>query len=412
MPRRSRLHIPQHHSRPGEEPDFSYLETSPAGAVARPDVNARVRDIGNLAVDLVRVLGDDHRAVGPWNPHLEAPDLQVGLRHMMLTRVFDERMQRAQRAGKISFYMRSLGEEAVSVAMCMALRPKDMLFPSYRNQGLYMVRGKPLVDLMCQLLSNTRDMCKGRQLPVMYHWKEGCIFSISGNLTTQYPQAVGWAMAAAIKGEDDIAVSWIGEGSSAEADFHHAMLFASVYQAPVILNIVNNQWAISTFQGFAGGEQRSFAARGPGYGMAGVRVDGNDFLAVYAVTQWAAERARTGAGPTLIEHVTYRGAAHSTSDDPSRYRPKDDYERWPLGDPVDRLKGHLITLGEWSEERHAALVTELEKHVNESWKEAVQYGALNEGPRLNRDLMFEDVFKEMPEHLRKQRDRLRAELGG
>jgi 2-oxoisovalerate dehydrogenase E1 component alpha subunit len=380
--------------------------------VRRPDVNARVRDISHLSIDLVRVLDDDHQAVGPWHPHLDPHDLQVGLRHMLLTRIYDERMQRAQRSGKISFYMRSLGEEAVSVAQCMALRPGDMLFPSYRNQGLYMVRGKPLVDLMCQLLSNTRDMCKGRQLPVMYHWTTGRIFSISGNLTTQFPQAVGWAMAAAIKGEDDIAVSWIGEGSSAEADFHHAMLFASVYQAPVILNVVNNQWAISTFQGFAGGEQRSFAARGPGYGMAGLRVDGNDFLAVYAVTQWAAERARTGAGPTLIEHVTYRGAAHSTSDDPSRYRPKDDYEKWPLGDPVDRLKGYLIALGEWSEERHAALVKELERHVTESWKEAVQYGALNEGPRLNRDLMFDDVFKEMPEHLRKQREQLRAEQGG
>ncbi len=411
MARRSRLHTPRPHSRPGEEPDFSYLETSPAGAVPRPDVNARVRDIGNLAIDLVRVLDDDHQAVGPWHPHLEPDELHFGLRYMLLTRVFDERMQRAQRQAKISFYMRSLGEEAVSVAQCMALRPRDMLFPSYRNQGLYMVRGRPLVDLMCQLLSNTRDMCKGRQLPVMYHWAEGRIFSISGNLTTQYPQAVGWAMAAAIKGEDDIAVSWIGEGSSAEADFHHAMLFASVYLAPVILNIVNNQWAISTFQGFAGGEQRSFAARGPGYGMAGIRVDGNDFLAVHAVTQWAAERARTGAGPTLIEHVTYRGAAHSTSDDPARYRPKDDYEKWPLGDPVVRLKNHLIAIGEWSEERHAALTKELEEHVTESWKEAVQYGALNEGPRLNRDLMFEDVFKELPERLRRQREELRAEQG-
>jgi 2-oxoisovalerate dehydrogenase E1 component alpha subunit len=411
MARRSRLHTPRPHSRPGEEPDFSYLETSPAGAVPRPDVNARVRDIGNLAIDLVRVLDDDHQAVGPWHPHLEPDELHFGLRYMLLTRVYDERMQRAQRQAKISFYMRSLGEEAVSVAQCMALRPRDMLFPSYRNQGLYIVRGRPLVDLMCQLLSNTRDMCKGRQLPVMYHWAEGRIFSISGNLTTQYPQAVGWAMAAAIKGEDDIAVSWIGEGSSAEADFHHAMLFASVYLAPVILNIVNNQWAISTFQGFAGGEQRSFAARGPGYGMAGIRVDGNDFLAVHAVTQWAAERARTGAGPTLIEHVTYRGAAHSTSDDPARYRPKDDYEKWPLGDPVLRLKNHLIAIGEWSEERHAALTKELEEHVTESWKEAVQYGALNEGPRLNRDLMFEDVFKELPERLRQQREQLRAEQG-
>lgn len=409
MPNRSRLHIPKPHSRPGERPDFSYLELSDAGVVDRPDVNAQVRDISHLSISLVRVLDDENRAVGPWHPHLDPADLQVGLRHMLLTRIYDERMQRAQRQGKTSFYMRSLGEEAVSVAQCMALRPGDMLFPSYRNQGFYMVRGRPLVDLMCQLLSNTRDMCKGRQLPVMYHWAEGRIFSISGNLTTQFPQAVGWAMAAALKGTDDIAASWIGEGSSAEADFHHAMLFASVYQAPVILNVVNNQWAISTFQGFAGGEQRSFAARGPGYGIAGVRVDGNDFLAVYSVTQWAAERARMGAGPTLIEHVTYRGAAHSTSDDPSRYRPKDDYELWPLGDPVDRLKAHLIELGEWSEERHAALTAELEEQVTESWKEAVQYGTLSDGPRLNRDLMFDDVFKEMPAWLVKQREQLREE---
>jgi 2-oxoisovalerate dehydrogenase E1 component alpha subunit len=263
---------------------------------------------------------------------------------------------------------------------------------------------------MCQLLSNTRDMCKGRQLPVMYHWAEGNIFSISGNLATQFPQAVGWAMAAAIKGEDKLAASWLGEGSSAEADFHHALLFASVYKAPVILNVVNNQWAISTFQGYAGGERQSFAARGPGFGIAGIRVDGNDFLAVHAVTRWAAERARSGRGPTLIEHVTYRAAAHSTSDDPARYRPKDDYDRWPLGDPVERLKQHLIGLGEWSEERHSALVAELEGHVASSWKEAVKHGTLTDGPRLDPGLMFEDVFKETPPHLRRQEAEMRAGL--
>ena len=410
--RPSRLHIPKPHSRPGEASDFSYLELSPAGAVERPDINTRVRDMNGLAYQLVRVLDDEHHALGHWNPNLDPADLQIGLRHMVLTRAFDDRMQRMQRSGKVSFYMRSLGEEAVAVAQGMALRPTDMLFPAYRQQGLYMVRGRPVLDLMCQLLSNTRDMCKGRQLPVMYHWREGNIFSISGNLTTQFPQAVGWAMAAAIKGTDDIAVSWIGEGSSAEADFHHAMLFASVYQAPVILNVVNNQWAISTFQGFAGGEHRSFAARGPGFGMAGLRVDGNDFLAVHAVTQWAAERARRGFGATLIGHVTYRGAAHSTSDDPSRYRPKDDYERWPLGDPVDRLKNHLIALGEWSEERHAALVQEMDHHVQASWREAVTYGTLTEPPRLDAHMMFEDVFKEMPAHLKQQEAALRAELAG
>ena len=284
MTKKSRLHFPRVPARPGEKPDFSYVQLSPAGAVPRPQINARARDMMSLSVELVRVLDDNGDAVGPWHPHLDASDLQVGLRHMLLTRTYDDRMQRMQRGGKISFYIRSLGEEAVSVAQGMALRPSDMLFPGYRNQGLHVVRGIPLVDLMCQTLSNTKDMCKGRQLPVMYHSRANNIFTISGNLATQFPQAVGWAMAAAIKGEDNLAATWIGEGSSAEADFHHALLFASVYQAPVILNVVNNQWAISTFQGYAGGEQRSFAARGPGYGMAGIRVDGNDFLAVYAVT--------------------------------------------------------------------------------------------------------------------------------
>jgi 2-oxoisovalerate dehydrogenase E1 component alpha subunit len=411
MSKQSRLHVPRAPARPGEKPDFSYVQLSPAGAVPRPEINARARDISALSVDLVRVLDDDGVAVGPWHPHLDAAELQIGLRHMLLTRLFDDRMQRTQRAGKISFYIRSSGEEAVSVAQCMALRPGDMLFPSYRNQGLQIARGIALLDLMCQLLSNTKDMCKGRQLPVMYHSKAGNIFSISGNLATQFPQAVGWAMAAAIKGEDHLAASWIGEGSSAEADFHHALLFASVYQAPVILNVVNNQWAISTFQGFAGGEQRSFAARGPGYGIAGIRVDGNDFLAVYAVTQWAAERARTGAGPTLIELVTYRAAAHSTSDDPARYRAKDDYEHWPLGDPILRLKQHLMKIGEWSEARHQSLTAELDALVASSWKEAVTFGTMSEGPRLNSDLMFEDVFKEMPENLKKQQALMRAERG-
>src|SRR5580692_5058216 len=409
MTKKSRLHLPRVPARPGETPDFSYVQLSPAGSVPRPEVNARARDMAALSVDLVRVLDDKGVAVGPWNPHLEASDLQVGLRHMLLTRLYDDRMQRMQRAGKISFYIRSLGEEAVGVAQAMALRPSDMLFPAYRQQGAQIVRGISLVDMMSQLLSNTRDMCKGRQLPVMYHSRANNILSISGNLATQFPQAVGWAMAAAIKGEDNVAATWLGEGSSAEADFHYALLFASVYQAPVILNVVNNQWAISTFQGYAGGEQRSFAARGPGYGMPGIRVDGNDFLAVYAVTQWAAERARTGAGPTLIELVTYRGAAHSTSDDPARYRAKDDAEHWPLGDPIQRLKQHLIKIGEWSEERHQAMSAELEALVASSWKEATAFGTLSEGPRLNADLMFEDVFKEMPEHLQKQRALMRTE---
>jgi 2-oxoisovalerate dehydrogenase E1 component alpha subunit len=406
MIEKSRLQIPRPTARPGDEPDFSYLDLSPAGAVDKPAIGARTRDIEYLSSGLVRVLDDDHNARGPWDPNLDPEQLQIALRWMMLNRVFDERMWQIQRQGRISFYMQALGEEAISIAQGMALRAGDMCFPSYRNQGLYMYRGMKLVDMMCQCLSNTRDMCKGRQLPIMYHSKEGNVFSISGNLATQVPHAVGWAMASAIKGEDHIAATWLGDGSTAEADFHHALTFAAVYQAPVILNVVNNQWAISTFQGTAGGQRRPFAARGLGLGIPGLRVDGNDFLAVYSATLWAADRARRGGGPTLIELVTYRGGAHSTSDDPSKYRPRDEWDKFPLGDPVERLKQHLILEQNWSDAKHEALEAELREEVMAAWKEAQKYGTMTEGPWLDPATMFDDVYAEVPTHLASQRRRL------
>jgi len=411
MTPKSRLYIPQPSARPGQAPDFSYLSLSEAGAVARPDSDVPARDIENMAHELVRVLDDDGMAQGEWKPGLAPEQLLEALRLMLLTRQYDDRMRRMQRQGKISFYMESLGEEAVSIGQGMALEADDMLFPGYRNQGLFILRNTSIVDMMCQCLSNTRDMCKGRQMPIMYHNKKGNLFSISGNLATQYPQAVGWAMASAIKGEDHISASWVGDGSTAEADFHYALTFAAVYHAPVILNVVNNQWAISTFQGFAGGERRPFAARGLGLGIPGIRVDGNDLLAVYAVTQWAAKRARQGGGPTLIEHVTYRGGAHSTSDDPSRYRPKDEWDAFPLGDPVERLKQHLINGGYWSDEQHAALIQELKESVIEAWKEAITFGTMSEGPKLDVRDMFDDVYAETPEHLKRQREQLMAIKG-
>jgi 2-oxoisovalerate dehydrogenase E1 component alpha subunit len=412
MIEKSRLQIPRPSARPGDEPDFSYLELSPAGAVDKPAIGSRTRDIENLSSELVRVLDDDHEAKGPWDPNLDPEQLQVALRWMMLNRVFDDRMWQIQRQGRISFYMQARGEEAISIAQGMALRAGDMCFPSYRNQGLYMYRGMKLVDMMCQCLSNTRDMCKGRQLPIMYHSKAGNVFSISGNLATQAPHAVGWAMASALKGEDHIAATWVGDGSTAEADFHHALTFAAVYQAPVIINVVNNQWAISTFQGTAGGQRRPFAARGLGLGIPGLRVDGNDFLAVYSATLWAADRARRGGGPTLIELVTYRGGAHSTSDDPSKYRPKDEWDAFPLGDPIERLKQHLITEGNWSDAKHAALEDQLRDEVMSAWKEAQKYGTMTEGPWLDPSTMFDDVYAEIPAHLESQRRRLLEILDG
>ncbi len=402
----SKLHIPAAPYRPGEEPDFSAISLPRAGELARPDELVPANTTRDLSFSMIRVLNENYEAVGPWDPKLPADVLRNGLRYMSLTRLYDERMFRMQRQGKMSFYLKCTGEEAVSVAQCMALNDGDMLFPTYRQQGLLITRGYPLLDMMCQCLSNAGDKLQGRQMPVLYSSKAHNFFTISGNLGTQFSQAVGWAMAAEYRKTKDIAVAWVGEGTSAEADFHYALTFSTVYRAPVILNVVNNQWAISTYQNVAGGDQNPFAARGIGYGIPGLRVDGNDFLAIFAATRWAANRARAGGGPTLVELYTYRAAAHSTSDDPGKYRPADEWEHWPLGDPVDRLKQHLITLDEWSEADHKQMQTELEERVSKTWEEAISLGTLNDGPHPPVSAMFEHVYKEMPPHLIRQRQQM------
>ena len=404
-----RLHVPEPTGRPGCPTDFSFLHVSPAGSVRRPEVDTPHFETQDLAYALIRVLDEDGRAVGPWVPQLDPVQLRKGLRAMMKTRIFDARMLIAQRQKKLSFYMQCLGEEAIAVAHALALKQGDMCFPTYRQQGLLLSRDDiSMVELMCQLMSNERDPIKGRQLPVMYSYKRAGFFTISGNLATQFIQSVGWAMASAIQGDTKIASGWIGDGSTAESDFHTAFTFAHVYRAPVILNVVNNQWAISTFQAIAGGEATTFAGRGVGCGIASLRVDGNDFLAVHAASRWAAERARSNLGPTLIEWVTYRAGAHSTSDDPSKYRPADDWQHFPLGDPVARLKQHLIALGEWSEERHAELHKALEAEVMAAQKEAERHGTLADGHTPDPATMFEDVYEHMPAHLEAQRAQLLA----
>lgn len=396
------LHVPEPPARPGERPDFSKLVIPKAGETPRPDVRATAHDMRDLAFGLVRVLDETGKAVGPWAPKVDPEVLRKGLKAMMLTRVFDDRMYRQQRQGKTSFYMKCTGEEAIACAQALVLQDGDMCFPTYRQQGLLVTRGYPLVDMMNQIYSNAADPIKGRQLPIMYSSKAFGYFTISGNLGTQYPQAVGWAMASAYKGDDKIAAAYIGDGSTAEGDFHSACVFASVYRAPVILNVVNNQWAISSYQAFAGGENSTFASRGVGYGLPALRVDGNDFLAVWAATEWAAERARSNLGATLVELFTYRGAAHSTSDDPSKYRPADEFEQWPLGDPIFRLKQHLITLGEWSEEQHKAAEEDALEQVKAAGKEAEAIGTLGVSRPSTKE-MFEDVYAEQPWNLRKQR---------
>lgn len=397
------LYVPEPEFRPGDAPDFSNVPIPKAGSVRMPPVDVDAEDIHDLAYSIIRVLNREGEAVGPWADMLNDEQLKQGLEDMLRVRAFDARMLMAQRQGKTSFYMQALGEEAIACAFAKALRPGDMNFPTYRQQGLLLSSDYPMVEMMNQIYSNSADPLQGRQLPIMYSSKEHGFFTISGNLATQFIQGVGWAMASAIKGDTKIAASWIGDGSTAESDFHSSLVFASTYRAPVVLNIVNNQWAISTYQGIARGKAATFAARGLGFGIPSLRVDGNDYLAVYAVSKWAVDRARAGHGPTLIEHVTYRAGPHSTSDDPSAYRPKEESNAWPLGDPIERLKTHLIKNGVWSEAQHVQAREIIESQVAEAQKQAQKNGTLHDGPHSSPRMMFEDVYEETPLHLRRQR---------
>ena len=400
------INVPQPSCRPGESPDFSHLRLSQPGAAERPEVSRAASDMTSLAYDLIRVLDDEDCAVGPWSPGLGPEALRSGLRAMLLTRAFDERMFKRQRQGKTSFYIKCTGEEAIACAQAMALDRGDMCFPTYRQQGLLVTRGYPLVQLMNQIYNNREDPLKGRQLPVLYSSREYGYFSLSGNVGSRFPHAVGWAMACAYRKERQVASAWIGDGSTATGDFHSALTFAAVYNAPVLLNIVNNQWAISSFQGIAGGLRTTFAARGVGYGLPALRVDGNDFLAVYSATRWARERALAGLGATVIELLTYRAGGHSTSDDPSRYRPVDEATAWPLGDPVERLKLHMIKAGCWSDKEHAGCLEEVAAKVRAASREAEAIGTLGKAPP-HVSAMFEGVFKTPDWRLTGQR----AELG-
>ncbi|MGH1488027.1 MAG: thiamine pyrophosphate-dependent enzyme [Acidimicrobiales bacterium] len=409
-----RLHVPEPAARPGEDPDFSFLLIPPVDEAQRPPIDASAHETYDLATTMIRVLDDSGRPGGAWQPELSAEQLRSGLSDMMTTRLLEEQFLLLQRQGKSAFAIRSMGEEAVAVSAAMAVDASspgygpglDMHFPTYRQAGLLVANGHSITEMTCQILSNEGDRLKGAQLPSMHSVPECGFFSISGNLATQLIQGVGWAMAGAIQKKRIVGVAWTGEGATAENDFHSALVFASVYQPPAIINVVNNQWAISSFQGIAGGTNASFAQRGNGYGIATLRVDGNDFLAGYAASQWATERARAGFGPTLIEWVTYRAASHSSSDDPSKYRPIEAAKAWPLGDPIDRLIQHLIAIDEMSLSDVEAMRTASRERVSAAVAEAEALGTLNDGPAISPVEMFRHVYAEMPPHLIEQRQEL------
>ena len=392
-------------ARPGEKPKFSKWEEKPDDLKFLDPIKCTTKDTEHHAFGLIRVLDDDHEAKGEWNPNLSPEELKKGLEYMMRLRIFDDRMIKMQRTGKLSFYMRSLGEEAIAIAQTMALEDQDWIFPSYRQPGAQFVRGRDMVSMICHCIGNELDNVKGRQMPVHYTYKEGRFISISSPVGTQFSQAVGVAMASAYKGVDEVTITWLGDGTSAQGDYHYGLNFASTFKPPIILNVVNNQWAISTHKNLATGGT-NFASRGLSYDIPSFRVDGNDFLALYSITKWAAKRARAGLGPSHIEIYTYRAGAHSSSDDPSRYRPENEAEFWPGGDPVERLKMHLIKIGEWDEKRDTELREKIDSEVMTAYKEAVKFGDLANGPFPPASTIFTDVYEEVPWHIQEQREEL------
>jgi 2-oxoisovalerate dehydrogenase E1 component alpha subunit len=345
--------------------------------------------------DLRRVLDDEGKVLpGAKVPSLSEETLGRMFDVMFMVRVLDDRMMRIQRQGRLGFYMKAIGEEASHFAV-QPLRPTDWVFPSYREQGAWFWRGYTIDEFINQLFGNEQDPVKGRQMPVHHSARHLNMVSISSPVGTQIPQAVGAAQAMKIMGKDDVAMAFFGEGTSSTGEFHVAMNFAGVYKAPVILVCRNNGWAISvpTERQTAA---KTYASKAVGYGMPGIRVDGNDVLAVIQVTTEAVARARAGDGPTMIEALTYRVQGHSSSDDPSVYRDPQAPEPWEKKDPLVRFRNYLKHIGMWSEALETGIIEKHNQAISDAMTRAEKLGP----PPI--ESMFEEVYEEMPWHLKEQ----------
>ncbi len=349
---------------------------------------------------ILSVLREDGSADPALDPGLSGDTLLFLLRKMILLRVLDEKAIHLQRAGRIGFYVPAEGQEAAEVGSASTLAEGDWIFPSYREQGAALIHGVPLSSLVAQLFGNTRDATRGRQMP--NHWcdRERHVVSVSSPVATQLPQAVGAAYAAMLRGESTAFIAYFGDGGSSTGEFHAAMNFAGVFRTPTVFFCSNNQYAISLpfARQTASG---SIAAKAAAYGFPGVRVDGNDLLAVHKATRDAVDRARAGGGSTLVEAVTYRMGMHSTSDDPTRYRTREEVEAWRRKDPVPRLAAHLATLGRIGEGAVERITEEAHEEVNKAVKEC------ESAPPVPPESLVEDVYAEMPWHLEEQREWVR-----
>lgn len=349
---------------------------------------------------LLRVIEDDG-SPSPRDPGLDDATLARVYREMRRLRLLDEKMLIVQRQGRIGFYGEVKGQEATPIAAGFALDRDDWIFPGLREGAAMLVRGFPLATYVAQCWGNRLDVQKGRQMPSHYSGRAVNQVSWSSCIGPQVPQAVGAAMAMRARGARSIALAFFGDGATSQPDVHNAMTFAARFRAPVVFACQNNHWAIS-IPSRAQTAAPTFASRAVAYGMPGVRVDGNDVLAVYVALRDAAARARAGEGPTFLECVTYRMGAHSSSDDPSRYRSSEEVALWATRDPVDRFRRYLARRGLVTEASDEALLAELTAEISAAIAEAERH------PNAAREQIFDDVYRELPWHLAAQREALLA----
>ena len=349
--------------------------------------------------ELLRVLRDDGRTDPATDPFVAEDILLRAYREMRRLRLLDARMVVLQRQGRVGFYGACTGQEAVPIATALALEANDWVFPALREQSVMLVRGFPLTKFIAQVFGNSGDVLKGRQMPSHHSGREVQQVSWSSCIGPQIPQAVGAAWAMKMKKHRSLAVGFTGDGATSQPDFHNAMNFAGVFKVPCIILCQNNHWSISVPVARQTASA-TLAIKGQAYGVPSMRVDGNDVLAVYKAVSEAAARARAGEGPTFIEALTYRIGAHSTSDDPTRYRSEEEVETWRKKDPLLRLRQHMVSLGLTDDARDLAMDEAMSREIGAAVDEVEKYAA------PARATLFEDVYAELPWHLREQQAEL------
>lgn len=355
-----------------------------------------------LRSDCFRVLSEDNVANAKVDPKIDKELLLKMYRNMVLVRLYDERGMMLQRQGRIGFSVPSFGQEAIQIGTAAALSLEDIVFPSYREPGLFLYRGANLKQMFANQYGNNGDICKGRQMPVHYSFSELNLFSVSSPIATQVIQAVGSALAFKMRKEKKVTITYFGDGGTSENDFHTGLTFAGSFKTPTIFVCTNNQYAISVPLKKQNGNP-NLVDKAIGYGIPGIAVDGNDVLAIYSATTEAVARAKRGEGATFIECVTFRMGPHSSSDDPTRYRDEALYEAWKKRDPIQRFRQYLERKKLWNEKAESKLQEELKADI----LSAIE--AVEKEPPPPEESMFDDVFRELTPQLIKQKEALLKE---